>query len=122
MVDKKRDSDKLAKRIGKRIADRRKVLGWTQEQLAERVRVDAETISRFERGVNLPSLPTLERLAAALRVEPGDLLTRAEPEKLKESAAISTLISELSDGDRTFMINQMRNWCEHLRKSARRAM
>ena len=69
MVDKKRDSDKLAKRIGKRIADRRKVLGWTQEQLAERVRVDAETISRFERGVNLPSLPTLERLAAALRVE-----------------------------------------------------
>ena len=115
VADKKRDAERLAKRIGKRISDRRKSLGWTQDQLAERVRVDGETISRFERGVNLPSLLTLDRLATVLRVDVGNLLSRTETAPLDEMSALAMLIGELPESDRTFVTTQLRGWCEHLR-------
>ena len=76
MVDKQKESARMAKRVGAAIATRRKHLDWTQDQLAERVGVDAETISRFERGVNLPSLTTLYGLAAGLQIEVGELLSK----------------------------------------------
>ena len=60
----------LGKRLGQRIAERRKALGWTQDQLAERLGVDAETVSRFERGVTVPALVTLDRLAGLLKSYP----------------------------------------------------
>ena len=66
---------KLAKRLGQRIAERRKELSWTQDQLAERLSVDTETISRFERGVTVPSLLTIEKLASLLKTSVADLLS-----------------------------------------------
>jgi len=67
MAVEKKDSAHLAKRLGGNLSERRKQMGWTQEMVAERVGVDAETISRIERGAHLPSLPTLDRLAVALQ-------------------------------------------------------
>lgn len=56
---------RLGKKLGQRISERRKSLNWTQDQLAERLGVDAETVSRFERGATVPSLVTLDRRAIA---------------------------------------------------------
>lgn len=115
MVDRKTDSDELASRLGKRIATRRKSLAWTQDDLAERMGVDAETISRFERGAHLPSLPTLERLAVALRVEVGALLSKSGPAKADDVAALAAWMDGLSTGDRKFVLSVARDCCEHLR-------
>lgn len=115
MVDRKTDSDELASRLGKRIATRRKSLAWTQDDLAERMGVDAETISRFERGAHLPSLPTLERLAVALRVEVGALLSKIGPAKADDVAALTAWMDGLSIEDRKFVLSVARNCCEHLR-------
>ena len=52
MAVKKKESARLAKRLGGNLSERRKQLGWTQEMVAERVGVDAETISRIERGAS----------------------------------------------------------------------
>jgi transcriptional regulator with XRE-family HTH domain len=52
----------LSVRLSRNISARRRSLGLTQAQLAERLGVDTETLSRFERGKHLPSLSTLERL------------------------------------------------------------
>jgi len=119
MVDRRMDSNNLAKRLGKRIAQRRKSLGWTQEDLAERVGVDAETISRFERGAHLPSLPTLERLAAALRAEIGELLSKAGSiGKADDDAVLGAWMDGLSDEDRGFVLTVARECCDHLRLKA----
>lgn len=118
MVDRKADSDELASRLGKRIAMRRKSLAWTQDDLAERMGVDAETISRFERGAHLPSLPTLERLALALRVDVGELLSRRGPAKADDVAALAAWLDGLPVEDRKFVLSTARNCCEHLRKRA----
>ena len=51
-----------------RLAQRRKAVGLTQEQLAERLHVERTTVARWERGEAQP-LPSLRpRLAKALRV------------------------------------------------------
>jgi transcriptional regulator with XRE-family HTH domain len=118
VVDKQKESARLAKRLGSRIAERRKQLEWTQDQLAERVGVDAETISRFERGANLPSLPTLDRLSTALRVEVGDLLSKAVPVVPDDAAKLGVWIEGLSSKDRSFVMKIVRDCCEHLRLKA----
>jgi len=56
------NEDALAVRLSRNIASRRRELNLTQAQLAERLCVDTETLSRFERGKHLPSLATLETL------------------------------------------------------------
>lgn len=57
------DTKKL---IGTRIKELRKQAGFTQEQLAERVDLDARHLSRLEVGKHFPSLDSLERIAEAL--------------------------------------------------------
>lgn len=56
----------VEKRIGGKITEIRLGRGNTQAELAERVGVSVESISRMERGVSFPSLKTMERLATAL--------------------------------------------------------
>lgn len=55
-------------RIGDIILQRRKELGMTQKQLAERLNVTDRSVSRWERGVNLPDVETLKTIASVLDV------------------------------------------------------
>lgn len=59
--------------LGARIKELRKRSGLTQDQLAERIEVEAKYLSRIEVGKRYPSLDVLERIADALRVEMHDL-------------------------------------------------
>ena len=113
MVGKQEESERLAKRLGRHIAERRKQLEWTQEQVAERVNVDAETISRFERGANLPSLLTLEKLSTALHLTVGDLLSKQRTEAANETAVFDALIARLSPDERAFVMDMVRNCCDY---------
>ena len=63
----------VEKRLGGQVASYRRAAGITQEVLAERVDVSVETVSRMERGITIPSLATVERVAKALGVELHDL-------------------------------------------------
>ena len=63
----------LARQLGKRIYLFRKENGLTQATLAERAKISNEFMSGVERGAKLPSLLTLERLAAALKINIKDL-------------------------------------------------
>jgi len=50
------------------LRSRRKELGLTQEQLAERLHVSTAAVSKWERGKSLPDIAKIEDLAAALEV------------------------------------------------------
>src|ERR1700756_4902787 len=52
------------------VLERRRELGWTQKELAERAGVGQAVISRIERGRLSPTLDTYARLAAALGLSP----------------------------------------------------
>ena len=48
---------------------RRRELGWTQKELADRSGVGQAEISRIERGTRSPTIETYSRLAAALKID-----------------------------------------------------
>jgi transcriptional regulator with XRE-family HTH domain len=68
--------------IGERIKDRRRKLGWTQEELARRLGVRQNVISRLEAGiVNNPSVSMIRRLARVLGVTADHLVGMYDEEQ-----------------------------------------
>ncbi|MBN8207044.1 helix-turn-helix transcriptional regulator [Microbacterium esteraromaticum] len=63
-----------AVRIGTLIADERERRGLTQDELAVLAQIDSSNIRGYEKGRALMGIPTLVRIADALRIEPGALL------------------------------------------------
>lgn len=61
-------------RITRRIREAREAKGLSQAQLAKRAGMVPSAISHFETGSRLPSLQSLDKLAAALLLSPGELL------------------------------------------------
>ena len=62
-------------RIGRFIAERRKALGLTQRQLAERLAVSDKAVSKWETGRGLPDVLLMPPLCAALGITVNDLLS-----------------------------------------------
>lgn len=116
MVETPSDSS-LPKRLGGNIADRRKILGWTQAMLAERLGMEPESISRFERGATLPSLATLEELAAILNATIAGLLAECPEEAYTEAQRISALLSDLAPEARAGVLDVVERVCGLLKKS-----
>lgn len=104
----------LSARLSRNISVRRRSLGLTQAQLAERLGVDTETLSRFERGKHLPSLSTLERLAGLLMMTVGELLAEHPKTIDEDSLIISTWLSRLCPEDRKFTRELLKLCCDYL--------
>ncbi len=81
----------LKTQLGRRVAELRLRAQLTQAQLAERLGVATETISRLERGVVLPSLETMNDLAAALGVDLSELFSFPERPSPRQAAMESLL-------------------------------
>ena len=65
--------------MGEHIAARRRALGLTQGQLAERLNVSFQAVSQWERGETAPELTRIAEIASALDTTPGALLDGREP-------------------------------------------
>lgn len=77
----------VTKEVGARIAARRKSLGLTQEDLADKVSVRAATVSRWERGDFLPPVADFVGLARALGASVDWLTTgRGDEQQTSEPA------------------------------------
>ena len=60
--------------LGTRIATQRKALGWTQQELAERLGASRTAVSHLEAGLSTPSERTVAMLAGIFKTEPHDLV------------------------------------------------
>jgi transcriptional regulator with XRE-family HTH domain len=69
--------------LGRRIADLRGKLGWTQQDLAERLGISRTAVSHLEAGMSEPGERTVALLAGVFKMEPHDLVagTRYPPGK-----------------------------------------
>lgn len=101
-------------RLGRNLVHCRKALALTQEQLAHRLGVETETISRFERGATLPSLKTLEKMASILNVRMTDLLDESQPEPCDETLMMHAWLQQLAPQDKEFVLKQLKTLCDHL--------
>lgn len=106
----------MGKVLGSRLAARRKALQMTQGELAEKVGVDVETISRFERGKHLPSLLTLKQLARHLGSSISVLLGEEEMASSGSLAQLAPAFAILSPEDRDYALQAAHGLCVHLGK------
>jgi transcriptional regulator with XRE-family HTH domain len=60
--------------FGDRVRARRQELGWSQEQLALKADINRTYIASLESGRRNPSLDLVARLAAAMKIDAGDLV------------------------------------------------
>lgn len=111
---------KYAELLGKNVTRWRKSLGLTQEQVASRLGVEPETISRFERGVTLPSLPTLASLAQILGTTMAQLLEEESPPEFSQAKKIAAWIEAVPKSEQQFVMNILSQLCGHLAKPKKR--
>ncbi len=72
--------------LGSRIAARRRARGLTQGQVAERMGVSPQAVSKWERGRSCPDLIFIDELCACLDISMDALLTGKEDCPLPHSA------------------------------------
>lgn len=72
----------------------RKQRGYTQEQLAEKVNTSVNYMGLIERGKNIPSFQMIEKIAAALEIDPTQLFV---PENKTDSIPLmkKTLLEKM---------------------------
>lgn len=61
--------------IGSRIAENRRRIGMTQEELAAKLAVSAQAVSKWENDITCPDVMTLPKLAELLGITVDELLS-----------------------------------------------
>ena len=74
------DATRIAKRLGQRLRLLRKATQLTQEKVSDLIGLTTEAYARIERGISLPSYPTMMRICGALGTCPDVLLTEMKEE------------------------------------------
>jgi len=108
----------IAKAVGTLIARARAQAHMTQEDVAEKMEVGAETISRIERGMVPPTLARLFEFAELFGCRVDELLLEASNRNTDQAAAIAAQLAELSPADRALIAGVVDQLAEHLRKKA----
>jgi transcriptional regulator with XRE-family HTH domain len=121
MAKHKQPNSRLPSLLGRQVYALRTQRGWTQGELAERVRVEPETISRLERGAAVPSLLKLEELAWQLDISLAGLVGPASTLVQDQAQVIANWIAELGENDRHFVMEATRNLCRHLKSRTKSA-
>ena len=90
------DDDMQIGEIGKGIAEKRKQAGLSQEELAKRLGLTRQAISRWESGAALPTVDNLVELARVLGVSVDELLqlTREEKQAGLSAESVGLLLDE----------------------------
>ena len=83
--------------LGKRIMEQRKKLGLTQDQLAEKLGVTAQAVSKWENDQSCPDITTLPRLAEIFGTTT-DALLGVSSQKVHEAEVIQDEEDEENDG------------------------
>ncbi|MGG1945708.1 helix-turn-helix transcriptional regulator [Trinickia sp. NRRL B-1857] len=100
----KSGTEDLAVAVGRAIAKQRVTSGLTQEQVAERLGIGLEAVSRMERGTVIPTVVRLFELADIFACDAADLLTEASSRSSDQANHLDRLMSRLSTADRTMLL------------------
>lgn len=100
----------LAQAIGQTIARWRTAHDMTQEELAIALDIDPMTVSRFERGVTLPSLVTIQQLAEVFGVSMAQMLEDAPSPDSRDTQVIAALLKSFSRGEQDFVIETLKRY------------
>jgi len=105
----------IRKAIGQAISRARQDAGLTQEDVAERLGIGPEAISRLERGVGSITAERLVVLAEMFGCRSDQLLLGASSRQDDQAAAVSQLLDGLAPDDRAFVLENVERLTDFLR-------
>ncbi|MFM0045452.1 helix-turn-helix domain-containing protein [Paraburkholderia sediminicola] len=107
---------KFARMLGRALAKARIESGLTQEEVANRLGVDPQTISRQERGANWPTLPRLIAYSDLYAIPVATLLTPPSSYAQELTSTLNDQLNKLDAEDRTLALHLMSDVCARLAK------
>ncbi|WP_080700525.1 helix-turn-helix domain-containing protein [Bordetella hinzii] len=110
------EETELAIRVGKAIAQRRAEANLTQEQVAEKLGIGTEAVSRMERGTVMPTVARLVRLAEILSCGADDLLMDGSNRASDQAKLIAQLLEDLTQNDRDLLLELLRKMSSRLKQ------
>lgn len=99
--------------IGHAVAKHRKAAGLTQAQLAEKLNLSLDAVSRLERGQIALTVARLVELAAIFECETVDLLEAGSTRVRDQALQLEQLMLRLSEAERMDLlrlVEQMIDW------------
>ncbi len=95
----------IAGKLGRTIAEYRQRAGLTQAQVAERLDLSNDAVSRMERGDIMPSIVRLMQFAEVFNCETTELIMPSTSSVADQSARINQLLENLTPNDRSHLIS-----------------
>lgn len=114
------------KLLGHNIQIVRKLKGMKQQELADKIGINLQSLSKIERGVNYPTFETLEKIMTVLEVSPNEMLsgewkyhTHIAQEVCQFLKVEERLNAELKHGHYDNFFDSEEEWLEYERKTLR---
>jgi transcriptional regulator with XRE-family HTH domain len=107
--DGRKEEANMKESVGKRLSELRKKKGWTQEELAKKLNVSAQAVSKWEKDVSLPDVGLLGSIASTFETsidyllghQQGQVVGISTPAQKKDLNKLVFKIKVLSsDGDK----------------------
>ena len=105
-----------AKALGAALAARRVQAKLSQEEVAERLGIGQEAVSRLERGVVVPSLQRLFEFANAYGCGVDELILPTSALPTDQAVWLSKRLGALRPGDRELVVDMVDKICERLKR------
>lgn len=103
----------LSRQIGRAIATHRRKNNLTQAQVAERLGLSNDAISRMERGSITPSIHRLMQFAQIFGCHTADFLGQASPVLTDQAQRVMQLLMRLNENEREqflVLVEEMVKW------------
>lgn len=114
-MDPKRQRE-IGLAIAERLAEARQNAGLTQEQVAERLGIGNEAVSRMERGATAPTIARLFEFAELYGCRVDRLIIDSSDREIDQAATIVRQLSGLSVADRALVASIIERLTSHMRR------
>lgn len=110
------EEKQLATMVGRAIARQRKRCGLTQNEVAEKLGVSFDVVSRTERGIVMPNIARLMQLAAIFDCETAELLTETSARSTDQASRMADLITDLNHTERLLIMSMVEQLVAYMKQ------
>ena len=82
--------------LGNKICELRKLSGITQEQLAEKLSISRQTLSKWEKGNSLPDIESIVNISKLFQISLQELLLEKEEQQMDQQQNTQITLEDLS--------------------------
>jgi len=111
----------LTRLVGRNIYSKRKRLGLTQEELAERIGIGQQSLSRMENGRIAPKFERLQVIADTLNCPVTDLFREDEGDTSALVERIADMLQGLDERRQELVLNHAASLASILKEECRRS-